>query len=310
MRIAVGVSSCAFVLGCAAQIGIDDGKHDPGSGLLGQRITCSASLERFPVAGPSNVGWDPEWYAFSCAGERANTDYYVQSRPDLAHASGHLGNDIFGERGTPVVAASNGTIAYVANEAVGGLNVGIVDTCGWTTYYAHLDSIEPGLARGQTISAGDPIGAMGNTGSARGTAVHLHFSLYPDGRYAGGIDPFPHLRERAASACAAAEPMPDPEPEPAPADPSCGELAIALGYGQAACEWNGNGACGGVGPSTWDCEHCCNLDALEPASVSCGEWAARNGYFEAACEWNGNGACGGVGPSTWDCDHCCDVASL
>ena len=36
---------------------------------------------------------------------------------------------------------------------------------------------------------------------------------------------------------------------------SCG------GLGGTLCEWNGNGACGGVGPSTYDCDHCCGGSA-------------------------------------------------
>jgi hypothetical protein len=41
------------------------------------------------------------------------------------------------------------------------------------------------------------------------------------------------------------------------AAPTCGDLAKQNGWANAACEWNGNGACGGVGPSTSDCDHCC-----------------------------------------------------
>ncbi|MEW5847850.1 MAG: M23 family metallopeptidase [Myxococcota bacterium] len=40
--------------------------------------------------------------------------------------------------------------------------------------------------------------------------------------------------------------------------PSCGDLATQNGWSQAACEWNGNGACNGVGTPTWDCDFCCD----------------------------------------------------
>lgn len=39
--------------------------------------------------------------------------------------------------------------------------------------------------------------------------------------------------------------------------PSCGELAQQNGWAQAACEWNGNDACGGQGTPTYDCDFCC-----------------------------------------------------
>lgn len=38
---------------------------------------------------------------------------------------------------------------------------------------------------------------------------------------------------------------------------SCGDLATQQGWDWAACEWNGNGACGGQGTPTSDCDHCC-----------------------------------------------------
>ncbi len=113
------------------------------------------------------------------------------------------------------------------------------------------------------------------------------------------------------------EPEPEPEPQPDPIDPStmsCGDYAAALGYVDAACEWNGNGACGARGPATNDCEHCCDWASLPfdgptgemTSEMSCGEYAEHVQFTNAQCEWNGNGACDGVGAQTWDCDACCD----
>jgi hypothetical protein len=58
---------------------------------------------------------------------------------------------------------------------------------GRTYYYAHLDR----WARedGGSVSAGDTVGFVGNTGNARTTPPHLHFGVY-DG---GAIDPLPFL---------------------------------------------------------------------------------------------------------------------
>lgn len=112
------------------------------------------------------------------------------------------------------------------------------------------------------------------------------------------------------------QPAPEPAPEPAPVEPdagtmTCGDYASAVGYVDAACEWNGNGACGALGPATIDCEHCCDGSALAfdppPTSdMSCGEYADHVGFVNSQCEWNDNGACDGVGARTWDCDACCD----
>jgi hypothetical protein len=106
-----------------------------------------------------------------------------------------------------------------------------------------------------------------------------------------------------------------PPPPPPPSGPSCGQLAAQNGWTNALCEWNGNGACGGQGTPTSDCDHCCDASAPPPppppppSKPSCGQLAAQNGWTDALCEWNGNGACGGQGPATSDCDHCCEAGS-
>ncbi len=92
-------------------------------------------------------------------------------------------------------------------------------------------------------------------------------------------------------------------------DPNtCGNIAKRLSFGNAQCEWNGNGACRGTGLPSSDCAHCCDADNPAPAATmaSCGDLAASLKWGDGGrCEWNGNGACDGVGPQTADCDHCC-----
>ena len=62
------------------------------------------------------------------------------------------------------------------------------------TLYAHLDSI--GVQEGQSVSAGQTLGAQGTTGGS--TGVHLHFEVYtgttPGDRFSGQVvDPRPFL---------------------------------------------------------------------------------------------------------------------
>lgn len=38
---------------------------------------------------------------------------------------------------------------------------------------------------------------------------------------------------------------------------TCGDLVAQQGWDWGDCEWNGNGACGGVGTPTSDCDYCC-----------------------------------------------------
>ncbi|HEX2094802.1 MAG TPA: peptidoglycan DD-metalloendopeptidase family protein, partial [Longimicrobiaceae bacterium] len=102
----------------------------------------------------------------------------------------HHGIDIFAPRGTPVVAAAEGTVRSVETTGIGGRVVWL-----WTgdrrlsLYYAHLDSqmVEPGAR----VRVGDTLGTVGNTGNARGTPPHLHFGVYRPGR--GPADPYPFV---------------------------------------------------------------------------------------------------------------------
>jgi hypothetical protein len=89
----------------------------------------------------------------------------------------------------------------------------------------------------------------------------------------------------------------------APPTMSCGELAQMQGFVVGACEHNGNGACGGVGTPTTDCDLCCDVC---PAGNSCGALAQASGWAAAACETPGNPACGGMGTPTCDCTVCCE----
>lgn len=99
----------------------------------------------------------------------------------------HLGNDLLGNLGTPIVAVEGGTVEALGWNPYGGWRVGIrsLDRRRYY-YYAHLQKdapYAPGLREGDRVSAGDVIGFMGRTGySTRENVnnievVHLHFGL-------------------------------------------------------------------------------------------------------------------------------------
>ncbi len=99
----------------------------------------------------------------------------------------HLGNDLMGALGTPIVAVESGTVEALGWNQYGGWRIGIrSDDQLRYYYYAHLRKDEPfapGLAVGQRVQAGDVIGFMGRTGYSvkenvnNINAVHLHFGL-------------------------------------------------------------------------------------------------------------------------------------
>ena len=99
----------------------------------------------------------------------------------------HLGNDLMGALGTPIVAVEGGVVEAMGWNRYGGWRIGIrsFDSKRYY-YYAHLQKdrpFAPGLAEGDTVQAGDLIGFMGRTGYSDKEnvnnieTVHLHFGM-------------------------------------------------------------------------------------------------------------------------------------
>lgn len=99
--------------------------------------------------------------------------------------SGHLGIDIAAGEGAPVYAADSGVVTMAA----GGYNYGYGNVVqidhgnGYSTVYAHLSNYF--VSTCQSVSAGQQIGAAGNTGNSQG--AHLHFEVRQNG---GFINPW------------------------------------------------------------------------------------------------------------------------
>ena len=105
----------------------------------------------------------------------------------------HRAIDIMADRGTPVLAISDGEIVRIHTNRLGGKVLYLRSHGGdYDFYYAHLDAYAPGLEVGQTVRQGDVLGTVGNTGNARTTPPHLHFQvLRRSGRGRGTpVNPF------------------------------------------------------------------------------------------------------------------------
>lgn len=99
----------------------------------------------------------------------------------------HWGLDLASARGTPILAAHDGTVIYVGKDFKGfGRMILIEGKKGWATLYAHLSKAH--VNEGQPIRQGQIIGDMGNTG--RATGVHLHFEIRKE---RGPVDPLFYL---------------------------------------------------------------------------------------------------------------------
>ena len=151
---------------------------------------------------------------------RALRDTWNSARSD---GRKHEGIDIFAKRGTPVLSTTEGIVAQVGTNRLGGLVVWVVGPGGQRHYYAHLDGYS-NVEAGMRIVPGRVLGYVGNTGNAEGTPPHLHYGVYDVG---GAINPYPLLRASpnhdARAGAQPAAPVPQPSsrkwPVPGPVTP-------------------------------------------------------------------------------------------
>lgn len=179
---------------------------------------------RFPVAGVARYSHD-WWYPRFGPGWRL-----------------HMGTDIFAAMGTPVRAPSDGTVR-ITNSGLGGLAVYVIEPGGSFAYLAHLSGVAEGLVQGMSVTVGQVVGYVGDSGNARGGSPHLHIEFHPGG--GGAVDPKPILDgflteaieaapsviQRYADAAASGAPVPG---QPAPGAPAS---APAIAAPRAALLW-------------------------------------------------------------------------
>lgn len=118
-------------------------------------------------------------YIFPVAGCEVN---YARAHHD------YPATDILAKAGCAFVAPIDGVIDEVnrvdtwsgkvnAGITRGGLSVSLIGVDGVRYYGSHLRSIYKTIEPGLQVKAGQRLGSVGSTGSARGTSPHLHFGI-------------------------------------------------------------------------------------------------------------------------------------
>ena len=137
----------------------------PG-GTMPLKIAAAPKPSTPSSSGAINVPVANSYFIFPCEGK-------ISQGPH-----GAFGNaiDISNKCGKPIVAAAGGKIQRAGYINIGGKIITILHPNGVVTYYGHLSTIL--VTPGQTVTAGEIIGYIGNTGYTIGiTGCHLHFEV-------------------------------------------------------------------------------------------------------------------------------------
>jgi hypothetical protein len=128
---------------------------------------------------------------------------------DARGQGAHQGEDIMSVRRALAVAAEAGRVRFHTGSGRAGCMLYLYANSGWKYLYVHLNNdltarndnrggcvngvaFPKGLKDGQRVSAGQPVGFVGDSGDANGVEPHLHFEMHPPGR--GAVDPAPYLK--------------------------------------------------------------------------------------------------------------------
>ena len=110
---------------------------------------------------------------------RVTSGFKMRFHPILQTWRAHLGVDYGAPKGTPVRTVGDGVVEFAGVQNGFGNVVIVKHQNSHSTVYAHLSKI--GVTRGQNVSQGQNLGAVGSTGWA--TGPHLHFEFRVNGAH-------------------------------------------------------------------------------------------------------------------------------
>ena len=109
---------------------------------------------------------------------RITSRYGMRRHPILGYTRMHAGLDMKATYGTPIHAATDGTVQFAGRHGGHGNFVKISHGGGLATGYAHMSRIA--VSSGERVRRGQVIGYVGSTGLA--TGPHLHYEMYRNGK--------------------------------------------------------------------------------------------------------------------------------
>lgn len=152
-----------------------------------QALEAAVAEERKKLAAEQGRKYDGGVFAWPAPSyTRISDDYGNRIHPTLGIQKFHNGIDMAAPGGSPILAAYDGTVVAAAYSSSMGNYVMIDHGDSLYTIYMHASALY--VSKGQEVSRGDKIAAVGTTG--RSTGNHLHFSVRLNGNY---VNPWSYL---------------------------------------------------------------------------------------------------------------------
>jgi hypothetical protein len=118
--------------------------------------------------------WEPGPFRRPVEGGYVTSPFGERREFSTGGSESHIGTDFGGlPEGTPVYAAARGRVVFAREFVIRGNFVCIDHGRGLFTLYNHMSALT--VTEGQTVEAGQQIGAIGQSGVA--TGPHLHFEV-------------------------------------------------------------------------------------------------------------------------------------
>jgi murein DD-endopeptidase MepM/ murein hydrolase activator NlpD len=137
---------------------------------------------------PWDQGGREQWFEASGVGKASgllqrpvpgavSSNFGMRFHPILGYFRMHKGEDFRAAAGTPILAATDGTVAAAGRAGGYGNQVRLAHAGGLMTSYSHMSRITAQV--GAVVRQGEVIGYVGSTGLA--TGPHLHYEIYRNG---------------------------------------------------------------------------------------------------------------------------------
>ncbi len=113
---------------------------------------------------------------------RVSSGFGMRLHPIMQKWRAHRGIDYAAPNGTRVRSVGDGIVEFAGLQGGYGNMVILRHNGQYSTAYAHLSRIAPGVRRGARIAQGDTIGSVGQTGWATGPHLHYEFRVAGEAR--------------------------------------------------------------------------------------------------------------------------------